>query len=173
MLGAMSQRRLPLIQPEATSLEPPAVVMQSLPGRVLVVGDTGDGLAALRWAAKLSGHLVGLGRAPAVGLVGAEAREARVRDLFVPPLALQEVPGGVLLGAAPLALDLPASELLVLVGPWALLAFRGRLNVLVGADTPVLRWPEALRALRGTFDLELSGDGLSITQALASSMSAG
>jgi hypothetical protein len=171
MLGAMSQRRLPLIQPEPASLETPAFVMQHLPGQVLVVGDAGDGLAALRWAAQLTGHLRDLGRMPALGLVGAEA--AQVRTLFPPQLALQEVPGVVLLGAAPLALDLPDSQLLVLAGPWALLAFRGRLNVLVSADTPVLRWPEALRALRGTFDLELAGDGLSMTSALASSMSAG
>ena len=171
MLGAMSQRRLPLIQAEAASLEPPALVMQTLAGQVLVVGDTGDGLAALRWAAQLTRQLLDLGRTPAVGLVGAEA--AHTRALFAPGLALQEVPGAVLLGAAPLALDLPDSQLLVLAGPWALLAFRGRLNVLVSADAPVLRWSEALRALRGTFDLELAGDGLSITSALATSMSAG
>lgn len=176
----MSQRRLPLIRSEQVTPEgggprldglsgvlPARVALQ---GRVIVVGDALDGDAALGYAARLSTLFSERAAAPAVLLPGVEAVGQRLRALFPPGAALEPIGRATLIeGTWPETLLRPAA-LTIVAGPLALVACRGRLNVLLCADTPVLRWPEALRALRGSFDLELAGDGAFTAVALADAL---
>lgn len=188
MLRPMSLRRLPLAaSAEPPAATPPAQLVQGLvAGAALVVGDSGDGDGSLRWAGRLQQALTRLMVRAEVVLVGVEPTNAALRPWFVPQTPLHGLEPAQLDGSvdvrawlsaqaprsdAPVGAgedgSVPEPSLLLLAGPWAPLAFRGRLNVLIGADRPVLRWPDALRAQRGRFDLELSGDGLAVVNALA------
>lgn len=169
MLRAMSLRRLPLFRPaEPSSSSEVQVEPSVLSGRVIVVADTGTGELSLHWAACLAATLGQLGRAAKIGVVGFEPgllAVGSVQGLFEPTCALYEVPLSGL-REAEIQLRRQAAELWIFAGPATLSAFEGGLSVLLGADAPILRWPESARRARGRISLELAGDGLSVARAL-------
>jgi hypothetical protein len=140
-----------------------------LPGRALIVADTHADVSALTWALRLVGELGALGqRLPLVlssysAQLGAEA----VRFEQLPGVSSVHTLGAQDEPRAFRELAPAAGGLWVLVGQPALLACDAWLSVLLGIDTPVLRWADGLRGLRGRLTLELSGSGLEMTNALA------
>jgi hypothetical protein len=163
----MSGLRLPLFSAADRAATPVSAVRQVLPGRAVIVGDTGDDDRALAWAARFVEELgASRVRVPVVlGSPSAAATDAARRfEQLAGASAVHTV-------AAPeQARQLPglcADALWVLVGQPALIAGRGWLSVLLAADAPLLRWPAELRALRGSLALELPGAGLEIATALA------
>jgi hypothetical protein len=174
MLRGMSQHRLPLLRsaPAPIAADLAGTDPHFCPGAV-VVGDSGAGEIALRWAARLETELARRDRPACLVLVGGAQVGEGVRGQFSalatlePALLRADADPAALRGALPTP---PAGGLLLLAGPLALVRFRGRLNVLIGADEPLLRWPPPLRALRGRFELELSGDGFTLAPALADAL---
>jgi hypothetical protein len=169
-----------MLTPEAAELPdaPQGATQLALAGTI-VVGDTGTGEAALGWAGRLESELARRDQPVQVFLVGIAQVGEALRGLFSAQAQLVALAPALLAGAADpellralVAASAPSGSatrapLRLLAGPWALALFRGQLNVVVGADTPLLRWPPALRGLRGRFELELSGDGASLVPALA------
>jgi hypothetical protein len=155
---AMSGRRLPLFSAAERAVAPVSAPRQALPGRSVIIADTGTDLAALDWAVRLVDELGGLGRRVPVVLSAPGAAERFER--LAGASSVRNV------DAAPLA-SLAGDDLWVLVGQPALIAAHGWLSVLLAADAPLVRWPAPLRALRGELALELSGAPLDVASALA------
>lgn len=163
----MPAHRLPLYRaaPDAADVYPD--VPRAAPGAAIAVVDArGDGMGSLIFSAHLCGELAQHGRSMGVALTS-----------FSEPLEVssaQKAPFGE--GQSFCALSVAVSDealfaLLgcerrwLLVGPGAL-AFAVPLVIMVGADTPILRWPEALRERRGRISLALGGDGVAVAKAL-------
>lgn len=167
----MSGRRLPLFPAAGRATPEVSAPRQVLPGRAVSVADTGRDVAALSWAARFVEALGQNGKQVAVVLSSFAAagdaaarfeRLAGARSVRV----LAADSGSGLLAAAGSA----EHDLWVVVGQPALIAAHAWLSVLVAADAPLLRWPAALRALRGSISLELSGTGLEVASALAQTL---
>lgn len=171
----MSGRRLPLHSPSGPALQPDLVAAAAtlrVAGRSLAVADTERGSLAAAFAARLANRL--------------HAEDVQVRVLLTSFDALIDLPASqraafhpdvpqhnMALGAgAGLPDDLPGADptFWLLVGQPALLRFDGTISVLLGAGVPVLRWPDALRAVRGRCTLELAGDGLAQAAPLADAL---
>jgi len=170
----MSGRRLPLFSAAELPAAPVSAARQVLPGRAVIVADTGADVSALTWAARFVEELGLLGRRVPVVLssftgVLAAAAQGRFEGLpgvsSVHLLDAPELAQGLPIGA-------PDDALWVVVGQPALVAARGWLSVLLAADAPALGWPAYLRALRGNVSLELSGAALDIATALARELAA-
>jgi hypothetical protein len=167
--SAMSRQRLPVYRSPAPAPEAYAGAPRVIAGRAIVVADPQDGALSLAFAARLSGELARLGRRLLLAVASFEA------PFSLSPAQRALFPDGQSIAAFSLAeSDAAIAERLehgpdgpfLLVGP-ATLAFESALSILLAADVPVLRWPDALREARPRFDLLLSGDGLSVVAALA------
>jgi hypothetical protein len=170
----MSGRRLPLFSTTERPVAPVSAARQVLPGRAIIVADTGADVSALTWAARFVEELGQRGRRLPVVLCtfteGAPAAAGRDFERFAGASSV------CTLGAAQAAERLPAvagDDLWVLVGQPALIAAHGWLSVLLATEAPLLRWAPGLRALRGGVSLELSGEGLGVATALARELAAG
>lgn len=140
-----------------------------LSGRVVAVADTSTCALAMRWAARLVVALAEHGVGAHVALTSFDAEltvDADARKLFAPARSVECFALGAVEVAGWLA-PRDSSVLWVLVGQPALLAYRAPLSVLLDVAAPVLRWPDSMRALRGSCTLEVSGDGLSLCAPLA------
>jgi hypothetical protein len=163
----MSGRRLPLFSAAERGVAAVSAPRQVLPGRAVIVADTGADLAALGWSACLVAELGRAGRCVPVVLSSAQAgtpSEAAQRFEGLAGTSSVRSVGAPQLAALP---ALAGDDLWVLVGQPALIAAHGWLSVLLAADAPLLRWPAPLRALRGGLSLELSGARLEVASALA------
>lgn len=163
----MSGRRLPLFSATERSAAPVSAARQVLPGRAIIVADTGADVSALTWAARFVEELGQRGqRLPVVLCTFTGSRAAAAGDFE----RLAGASSVRTLGALQAAEQLPAvagDDLWVLVGQPALISAHGWLSVLLATETPLLRWAPGLRALRGGVSLELSGEGLEVASALA------
>lgn len=165
----MPAHRLPLYRKEAAAARDYPDLPRAAPGCVIAVVDASeDGLPSLRFSASLCRELAQRGRSLGVVLASfVEAPEISpaVRAPFEPEqtfCALSARAADEALGAA-----LSPARSWLLTGP-AALAFAAPLVIMVGADVPILRWPDALRERRERLSLALSGDGLAVAKALGS-----
>jgi hypothetical protein len=164
----MSPTRLPVYRPA-----PPGAYIYPEPPRALPVAAialldaSADGGPSLAFAACLSRELARCGRSAGVATVSfdpAAQLEPGLRAAFPCGQSLCALPAQAPDSA--LADQLAAERLWILLGPGAL-AFAASLVIMVGADVPVLRWPDALRERRKRISLALGGDGLAVAHALA------
>jgi hypothetical protein len=170
----MSPHRLPVYRPAPLGADAYQGAPRVLPGRALAVLDPGDGGAALAFAARFSRELRQLGMALPVAIASFENAPQ-----LSPPLRARFADGQALYALSVQASELAIAEQLslsraalwVVVGQ-AALAWAPALAILVCADMPVLRWPDALREARDRISLALSGDGLSVAGALARCLAA-
>jgi hypothetical protein len=165
----MSPLRLPLYQPVSLGADAYHEAPRALPGRAIAVLDPGDGRLSLAFAACMVRELAQRGLSVPVALAsfeGAPRVPASQTAQFAEGQALYALSVQENAPAIAERLVLPPQGLWLLVGQ-AALAFAPALTILVGADLPVLRWPDALRAARERISLTLSGDGLTVAVALA------
>jgi hypothetical protein len=142
---------------------------RALPGRAIAVLDPGDGSQSLVFAARMSRELKELGVSVPVAFPsfeGAARSPASQSAQFAEGQPLYAFSVHESAPAIAERLALPPQGLWLLVGQ-AALAFAPSLTILVGADLPVLRWPDPLREARARLSVMLSGDGLPVAVALA------
>jgi hypothetical protein len=174
-------RRLPLLRPLASvgaSSERPAssgdAARMSLGRGSIGLADTESGLAAAALAVELSLALTALGAQVGLVLLGFEGVPALPRSLSAQlgPAHIESV-AFVVDAAAPRLPALPAghqARLWLWLGLPALSSFVPTLAILLAADRPLTSWPAPLRARRGSFQLELSGNRPGLAPALAGSL---
>jgi hypothetical protein len=170
----MSPYRLPVYRPATLSADAYQAATRALPGRALAVLDPSDGVPSLAFAACLSHELRRLGRAVPVALASLQdvpAVHPSQRAQFGEQQALYAFSVQASEQAIAEQLALASDGLWVVVGQPAL-AFAPALAILVGADVPVLRWPDPLREARERISLALSGDGLAVAVAIARALAA-
>lgn len=140
--------------------------------RAIGLADTGDGALAVRFATDLAGALSALGLRVRVALLAHDATPVLTEPVRTPLEAVARHVSAHAIGSVPAPLDLllPAPEretVDLLVGPPALSSYAPALTLLLAADRDALRWPEALRRLRGTFDVTLGEPRQGFAVALA------
>jgi hypothetical protein len=134
---------------------------------IAVLDPSADGAASVAFAACLCRELTQRGGAAGVALASFQLSaplEPALRAAFAPDQTVRTLP--VQASEGELAALLAGHRLWLLIGPGSL-AFAAPLLVMVGAEAPVLRWPDVLRERRERISLALSGDGLSVAKALA------
>lgn len=163
----MPAHRLPLYRAAAEAAGAYPELPRAAPGYLIAVVDASeDALPGLRFSASLAREVAQRGGTLGVALVTfAEAPE-------LSPAVKAAFDAGQLLCAlsaqAPdeaLRAALSPARTWLLTGP-AALAFAAPLVIMVGAEVPILRWPDALRERRERISLALSGDGLAVAKAL-------
>lgn len=171
----MSLHRLPLFRPTQLPGDAYQGAPRALPVRTVAVLDPGEGGLSLAFAARFGSELVQRGRLVRVALASFEREPAleawqraalrQLEPLQVCSTQASDAELGQLFGREPHALW-------VVVGQ-AALGFTHELTILLGAELPLLRWPDPLREARERISLAISGAGLAVASALAEAAGAG
>ncbi len=163
----MPAHRLPLYRAAAEAARAYPERPRAAPGSVIAVLDASeDGMPGLRFSAAVCREVALRGRSLGVALASFD-EAPEIAPALRAPFEAGQIMGALWAQASDEALraTLSPARSWLLTGP-AALAFAVPLVVMVGADAPILRWPDALREQRERISLALSGDGLAVAKAL-------
>jgi hypothetical protein len=175
------RKRLPLLGAAsdggvASERPRPAGARVSLARGSIGIADTGSGELAAALALELGAALRLEGFSVALVLLGFQGVPAlphplaeRAQAAALRTCAHAVDPAGEL-SRLPATWGIEPDEVALCVGLPALSAFAPSLAILLGADRSPLHWPEPLRLLRATFQLELSAARPGLAARLASSL---